>query len=62
MCSIIALADNLNLKVVAEGVERHQQAELLISLGCQYAQGYFFSRPINAEDMTKFLIKSQAED
>lgn len=55
--SIIALADNLNLKVVAEGVERVQQHDILALLGCQYAQGYFFSRPVATDEMTKLLAK-----
>jgi EAL domain-containing protein (putative c-di-GMP-specific phosphodiesterase class I) len=45
--SIISLAHNLGMDVVAEGVETSEQANELRSLGCKYAQGYFFSKPIN---------------
>ncbi|PHS69185.1 MAG: hypothetical protein COB23_07500 [Methylophaga sp.] len=57
--SIIALADNLGLQVVAEGVERKQQQDLLTLLGCQFAQGYFFSKPISVDEMTTLLTENQ---
>ena len=43
--TIISLAHTLRLVVVAEGVERSEQANLLRDLHCDQAQGYFFSRP-----------------
>jgi predicted signal transduction protein with EAL and GGDEF domain len=46
--TIISLADNLGLAVVAEGAETQAQATQLKSLGCDYCQGYFFSRPVSA--------------
>ena len=55
--SIIALADNFNLKVVAEGIELEYQDEILYELGCQYGQGYYYSRPLEIEAMTKLLAK-----
>ena len=45
----IALAHNLRLRVVAEGVEEQVQAEILRSQGCDEAQGYWFSRPLPVE-------------
>ena len=45
-CAIIAMAHNLGLTVVAEGVETDVQAKLLASYNCEYLQGYFFDRPI----------------
>ena len=42
---IIALAKTLEMKIIAEGVETEEEARLLLSLGCRYAQGYFFSKP-----------------
>jgi EAL domain-containing protein (putative c-di-GMP-specific phosphodiesterase class I) len=41
--TILSLGSNLRLEVVAEGVETEEQMNLLQSLGCEYAQGYFFS-------------------
>jgi len=46
--AIIAMASSLGLTVVAEGVETAAQADLLRDLGCQYGQGYYFSRPVSA--------------
>lgn len=43
--TIIALGNSLDLQVVAEGVETHQQAERLRELGCHFFQGYYFGRP-----------------
>jgi diguanylate cyclase (GGDEF)-like protein len=54
--TIMPLAQNLGLDVVAEGVETHEQVSLLKELRCKYAQGYFFSRPINAQDAEKLLL------
>ena len=51
----IRLAQELNIEVVAEGVESAEQALFLVSAGCKYAQGYYFSRPIGAESATKLL-------
>ena len=48
VAAIISLAHSLRLKVVAEGVESQQQAELLAQLGCDQAQGYLFSPPVPA--------------
>ena len=56
--SIIDLAHNLGVKVVAEGVEDEATMDLLAEYGCDEAQGYFFSRPIPAEDMTPWLETS----
>jgi EAL domain-containing protein (putative c-di-GMP-specific phosphodiesterase class I) len=54
--TIINLAHGLKLKVVAEGVETEEQSRLLRLLGCDEMQGFFFSRPIPAEDFeSKYL-------
>ncbi len=51
----ITMAHGLGLKVVAEGVETDQQLALLTSQGCDYGQGYYFSTPLSADEMTAML-------
>jgi diguanylate cyclase (GGDEF)-like protein len=53
--TIIALGRNLGLKLIAEGVETVEQAVRLQELGCEYAQGYYFSIPIDAQEATDLL-------
>ncbi|MBF0203958.1 MAG: ammonium transporter [Desulfamplus sp.] len=54
--TIIILAHNLNLKVIAEGIERMEQLETLRGLNCDYIQGYFYSKPV-AERQAMQLIE-----
>ncbi len=52
---IVEMAEGLKLKVICEGVETHEQVEMLLDIGCVYAQGYLYSRPIPLEEfMEKF--------
>ena len=60
--AIISLAHNLKLKVVAEGVETEAQLRFLRSHGCDEMQGYYFARPQNLEDCTRFLAEVLARD
>jgi diguanylate cyclase (GGDEF)-like protein/PAS domain S-box-containing protein len=53
--AIISMAHALGMKVVAEGVETREQSQLLAEAGCDYAQGYYFSRPISANAMQALL-------
>jgi len=53
--SVIHLGHNLNLKVVAEGVENSEIWDLVKALGCDIAQGYHISRPINAEEFSDLV-------
>ncbi|WP_374328658.1 EAL domain-containing protein [Azonexus sp.] len=53
--AVIALGHSLGLEVVAEGVEENGQARYLRSLRCDVMQGYLISRPLPAEEMTRFL-------
>jgi predicted signal transduction protein with EAL and GGDEF domain len=55
--SIIDLAHNLGLKVVAEGVENDASRQMLAEFGCDEVQGYYYSRPIPADAITQFLIE-----
>ena len=50
----IAMAHSLGLVVVAEGVELKEQLTLLENLGCDYVQGYYFSKPIPAKELLEF--------
>src|SRR4029077_14960698 len=45
--TIVALRRNLRMQVIAKGVETPGQVERLKTMGCQYAQGYYFSRPVD---------------
>ncbi|MBW3566604.1 MAG: EAL domain-containing protein [Proteobacteria bacterium] len=49
--AVIALGRSLKLDIVAEGVETREQAEFLVAHGCATMQGYFFSRPVRAEEI-----------
>ncbi len=53
--AMIIMAHKLNIKVIAEGVETIEQRDLLYKAGCDYAQGYLFSKPITAEEFSKLL-------
>ena len=46
--AIVMLAKNLNMEVIAEGIETKEQALQLINLNCTFGQGYFYSKPTNA--------------
>ena len=59
--TIISMAHNLGLKVIAEGVEDKQQLRFLQLRNCDYVQGYFFSRPIAAEVFEKEFYNLQNE-
>ncbi|RLW64476.1 MAG: hypothetical protein B6D70_05395 [gamma proteobacterium symbiont of Stewartia floridana] len=54
--AIIAMAHQLNLGVVAEGVESQRQLDFLHQQGCEMAQGYFFSKPLPAEEFEAMLV------
>jgi diguanylate cyclase (GGDEF)-like protein/PAS domain S-box-containing protein len=53
--AILAIADSLDLSVVAEGVETEGQRDSLLALGCRRGQGYLRSRPLTPEDATELL-------
>lgn len=55
--AIITLAHNLGLKVIAEGIEHVAQLETLKGLNCDYIQGYFYSRPLDAEQVLYLVRK-----
>ena len=53
--SIVNIGKDINLKVVAEGVEEQKELELLESFGCDIYQGYYFSKPLNKAELTEFI-------
>jgi EAL domain-containing protein (putative c-di-GMP-specific phosphodiesterase class I) len=56
--SIVALGSNLNIDVVAEGVEDEVTLKYLEDIGCDIAQGYFISKPLSLDDFIKFCNKN----
>ncbi|CAD6875462.1 putative bifunctional diguanylate cyclase/phosphodiesterase [Methylomonas fluvii] len=59
--AIIAMAHVLGMKVIAEGVETVEQRDLLIKAGCDYGQGYLFSKPVTAEEFEKLFPVEKTE-
>lgn len=57
--AIIVMAHRLGLKVIAEGIETKEQYDLLLAAGCDYGQGYFFSRPIPPEDFEALFVVNE---
>ena len=54
--AIIVMAHKLGLKVVAEGIETIEQRDLLVAVGCDYGQGYLFSRPASASEIEALAL------
>lgn len=59
--AIIAMGNALSLTVIAEGVETREQVEFLRSRGCMQGQGYYFSKPLPAEQLVALLEKTKAK-
>jgi EAL domain-containing protein (putative c-di-GMP-specific phosphodiesterase class I) len=55
--AIMALANTMQLRVVAEGMETQQQKEVLLALGCQRMQGYFIARPMELAAMERLHLE-----
>jgi diguanylate cyclase (GGDEF)-like protein/PAS domain S-box-containing protein len=56
--TIISLGKKLRVTLIPEGIETEIQLEKLVRLGCRYGQGFFFSRPIKAEDVNELIAAS----
>ncbi len=61
VAAIIAMGKSLNLDIVVEGVEQKEQVQYLENLDCEFVQGYYFSRPLNEENLLKFLEKNKGK-
>ncbi len=61
LSSVVRMSSWLKLPVLAEGVETVAQAEYLKSIGCVYMQGYFFAKPMPAEEYEKLIIENSKE-
>jgi len=57
--SIIGLGKNMGMSIVAEGVEKQEEARLLNDMGCDTAQGYYFARPQPEKDIIELLKKNE---
>ena len=60
--SIITLGQNLDMAIVAEGVEQKEEAEILKEMGCHYAQGYYFARPVSEEEVIESVSNWKNKD
>ena len=58
--TILLLGKNLNMDVVAEGIESSRQLDLLRALHCELGQGFYFSRPLSAELAERFLVETRS--
>jgi EAL domain-containing protein (putative c-di-GMP-specific phosphodiesterase class I) len=58
--AVVTLADNLGLRVVAEGIETEEQLELLQALGCPTGQGYLLGRPMRGDDIPVVAVRRAA--
>ena len=60
MCALehmIAMIKSMHMELICEGVETQSQATMLEHMGCDYFQGYFFSKPVNAETFLELLTR-----
>jgi len=54
---IIAVAKSMKVDIIAEGIESKEQSDMLYNIGCRYAQGYYYARPMNSDEIVKYLQK-----
>ena len=62
VATIVTIAHNLGMQVVAEGVENNSQLSFLADLGCEQLQGYLYSKPLPEKDFQKYLLSYQITD
>ena len=54
---VLALAQNLDIEVIAEGIEARAQSDYLVKVGCPYAQGFAYAKPMSADDLRTFMAE-----
>ena len=59
---IIDIADYLSVPVIAEGVETEEQLNALKAMGCDFVQGFYFSRPLPPEEFEKLILKEKENE
>lgn len=59
LCHTVEMLKSLKKKIVVEGVETEEMARLLIKMGCDYLQGYYYQKPVPGEEYLRFLEKNQ---
>ncbi|MCR9121574.1 MAG: EAL domain-containing protein [Phyllobacteriaceae bacterium] len=57
LMAIASLGDNLGIRITAEGVEHHDQLDFLVSIGCDQLQGFYFSEPVQHEDVAAMMLR-----
>ena len=62
LCNVIDMGKSMEMKVLCEGIERREQEVMLIESGCTYGQGFFYAKPMPAEDFFRFLDTCDGED
>ena len=60
--SVVALGKNMDMSIVAEGVEDIEEAKFLKEIGCDLAQGYYFAKPMSEKDVTDFVANWKSAD
>ncbi len=58
MDAAMSMIQGMNLKIVSEGIETEEQFKVMNDLGINYIQGYYFSKPLSADEFMKFIIKN----
>ena len=62
LCNVINMGKSMEMKVLCEGIESREQEVLLIESGCTYGQGFFYAKPMPAEDFFRFLDTCDGKD
>ena len=60
LSSVVRMAKALSMEIVAEGVETKEQASFLRSVGCKYAQGYYYSKPVEVSRFEEMVEKQES--